>query len=1122
MREERMADKTLGPLTFGFDIGIASVGWCVLGENRIVDLGVRAFDAAEDPKTGASLNENRRTVKTQRNRLKRRVARLKKLRRLLRDAGAVASADIEHFKTTSDQKGQEARTEPWSLRSRGLDERLDGKDWARVLYHIVKHRGFFAARKSETVDEKKEGGKLTQGVKRTAELMAGNWRTIGEMAAKDQNFATVKRNKAGSYSNSFSRKLLNDEIKQLFARQRELSNPAASPELEAKVLDLFWYQKPAITGEAMLEMMARCTFEHDQYRAPKCSFSAERFIWLSKLNNIKVVEAGERRPLSLGERQNAKDLPYRYAKVTYTQLRRAIGLADSSAVGFAGLAYGTKRNKKGELVDPEEATLVELKGWHALKKELDKDTTRQTWERLSGAALSGGQGQIDAIALALSIYKSDDELEPELAKLELSASAIDAILRIDYTNFVQLSLKAIGKLLPYLEAGLRYDEACKLAGYNHAKPNDDHAGEKYLPAFSSKEIRNPVVFRALNQARKVLNALIARREYGSPAAVHVELARDLSKSWDERKEIQAGQKEFQSEKKDAVDYFIGQIGRNPKRDELLKLRLYRDQDGQCAYSLQPLAPNGDISCIFESGVTQVDHVLPYSRSFDDSQNNKVLVRTKENQDKGNRTPFEYLDGQNESERWRNFEAWVRGHKNLRKAKRDRLLRKNFGPEEAEEFKQRNLNDTRYITKFFADFVRQHLLFAPDESGVVKKRESRVLCPAGGFTSFLRARWGLVKNREQSDLHHAQDACVIAATTSRLQKRVSDYYRKREEHEILPGGYIVDRNTGEILKDARQYFPEPWPHFGREIEARLSPEPQREIAGLPNYLPEDATNLRRVLVSRAVKRRSNGPVHQDTIRSVKPHLGPNASSIKVRLRDVQFFPQKSRKKDEHDEEKVARKLDEFIGSIVGGSYSHNSRMIGAIRERLLEAKGDGSKAFPDNNPLYKPSSSDKQGPIVRSVKIASIQKGGVPVRGGVASQAEIWRVDVFKRNGNWFFVPIYQSDRKRNAMLPNKAVFQGKELSEWPEMTDDEFVFSLFQNDYIEVYQKRRTICGYYLSLHSRTGNLNIAEHDRNKAVVSDGIHEGVGPKTAEAIIKYHVDVLGNTYPAPPESRRGLA
>ena len=41
-----------GQLTFGFDIGIASVGWAVLNKNRIVDLGVRAFDKAETAKVG--------------------------------------------------------------------------------------------------------------------------------------------------------------------------------------------------------------------------------------------------------------------------------------------------------------------------------------------------------------------------------------------------------------------------------------------------------------------------------------------------------------------------------------------------------------------------------------------------------------------------------------------------------------------------------------------------------------------------------------------------------------------------------------------------------------------------------------------------------------------------------------------------------------------------------------------------------------------------------------------------------------------------------------------------------------------------------------------------------------
>jgi CRISPR-associated endonuclease Csn1 len=68
IRENKMSGKNkvqhnFGALTFGLDIGIASVGWAVLGENRIIDLGVRCFDKAETAKEGESLNLVRRTAR---------------------------------------------------------------------------------------------------------------------------------------------------------------------------------------------------------------------------------------------------------------------------------------------------------------------------------------------------------------------------------------------------------------------------------------------------------------------------------------------------------------------------------------------------------------------------------------------------------------------------------------------------------------------------------------------------------------------------------------------------------------------------------------------------------------------------------------------------------------------------------------------------------------------------------------------------------------------------------------------------------------------------------------------------------------------------------------------------
>lgn len=1087
-----MEDKPASvPLTFGFDIGIASVGWAVLNGQRIVALGVRAFDTAENPKTGAPLNEHRRLMRTARNRLKRRALRLKKLRRLLRDAGVLPASNA----VLAGSDG----VSPWELRARGLDMKLEPADWARAIYHLAKHRGFFAARKSETLDEDQEGGKLSRGVRRTTDLMKGRWRTPGEMAARDDAFAEHKRNKAGDYANTFDRRLLGDELRLLFLRQRELGNAHASEALERQAWELFALQRAPLTGGAMLEMIGKCTFEKDQYRAPKRSWSAERFIWLSKLNNVRIVEKGARRSLTDAERQMALDLPYKLSKVSYKQLRNAIGLEDSGDAGFAGLSYGSKRNRKGESIDPEGATIIELKGWHALRKVLEDAGLKHSWQRISA-----DHALQDAIALALSIYKSDEELRAELSALALNANEVEALLAVDFREFIQLSTKAIQRLLPFLGAGDRYDEACAKVGYDHARPEAGAPRGRTLPQLSYRDIRNPVVFRALGQARKVLNGLV--RAHGSPCAVHVELARDLSKSWEERMDIRKGQAAYREARGEAEALFEETFGRRPigKHRELEKFRLYQEQGGKCAYSLEALELERVAN---DPAYAEIDHALPYSRSFDDSQNNRVLVLSRENRNKGNRTPYEYLDGTNGGERWRHFEAWVRGNKSLRKAKRDRLLRIHFGAEEAEEFKQRNLNDTRYIARFFADFVRQNLAFAPDESGVVRKVP--VLCPAGGLTGFLRARWGLVKNRDNGDLHHALDACVVAAASPALIKRVSDFSRRAELVQLKDGTF-VDEQTGEVLTAAGaaalgEKFPQPWPMFRDEVIARLNADPKTAIESrLPAYDAQALAALKPVLVSRAVKRRAGGAVHEDTVRSVAKHLGPNTSAKRVRLESL-------------------KPAD--LENIVGAEDPRNAGLLSVLRERLEAHKGDGKKAFgPNTAPIYKPRRDGTPGPVVRAVKVKSVQNGGVPIRGGVADQASMWRVDVFSKGGRYFLVPVYQADRRRGRSLPDRACVAHKPRSEWDVIDDSfQFRFSLYPNDLIRLRQRGKTFFGYFAGADIASANISILVPDRNPALAKDGLWRGLGIKLGvEELTKFHVDVLGNSHTAKPETRRGLA
>ena len=862
--------KNLGPLVFGLDIGIASVGWAILGENRIIDLGVRCFDKAETAKEGEPLNLARRTARLLRRRLRRRAWRLTKLARLLKREGLIADVNVLKQQPTKGFKIPNL----WQLRVDGLDRRLDAGEWARVIYHLVKHRGFHWMSKAEEkkADDDKEGGAVKTGLAGTKRLIQEKgYRTAAEMVLHE--FPDAYRNKRGDYSKALSRLLLAGELTTLFQRQREFGNPHASTILESKLLDrktgLFWAQKPALSGEDLLKMLGKCTFEKAEYRAPKASFTAERHVWLTRLNNLRLVIDGKTRPLTDAERRFALLLPYQQASdLSYKQLGNALvkaGFLQKDGFRFASLAYPSDKQREEEKAkNPEDEKLIKLPGWQDLRKVFKEARLDEEWQKLSVAAFDGQPQQLDDIARVLSIYKEDEEVERELNKLDLpnKIKVVEALLTTRFDKFSNLSLKALYNILPHMEAGLRYDEACVQAGYHHSQlhelGNGDH---KYLPPFySGREKdgrltfnedmdipRNPVVLRALNQARKVVNALI--KTYGPPHEVHIEMARDLSRPLDERRKIEAEQKDFRERNQKDRDAFNVEYNASGtlKGREFEKWQLYREQHGKCAYSLEAL----DIERLFEIGYVEVDHALPYSRSFDDSKNNRVLVLAKENRNKGNRTPFEYLGGKENSDRWRLFVSFVEGNKIYRQAKRNRLLKKDFGEEEAKSFSDRNLNDTRYICRFFKNYVERYLKLAGDSEA------KRCVVVSGQLTSFLRARWGLVKVRADSDRHHALDAAIVAACSHGMVKRLSDYSRRKELEQVREG--FIDVETGEIVNPAmltqlEQHFPAPWGHFRQELLARLHED---DIAALRNamssfgtYSQESLTELRSLFVSRA--------------------------------------------------------------------------------------------------------------------------------------------------------------------------------------------------------------------------------------------------------------------------------
>ncbi|OIQ75100.1 CRISPR-associated endonuclease Cas9 [mine drainage metagenome] len=327
--------------------------------------------------------------------------------------------------------------------------------------------------------------------------------------------------------------------------------------------------------------------------------------------------------------------------------------------------------------------------------------------------------------------------------------------------------------------------------------------------------------------------------------------------------------------------------------------------------------------------------------------------------------------------------------------------------------------------------------------------------------------------------------------------MSDYSR-RNEMAMVRERYI-DPTSGEILnvEDLRQIeedFPKPWPHFRNELLGHLSTDPTAHLGLLPGY--GAGREVLPVRVSRAPTRRGLGAAHQETIRSIR---GKTESAVKTPLAAL-----------------TLKDLENIAG------YDRDTALINAVRTRLEAFGGDGKKAFDDRQPpLRKPSKDPAKAPVIRSVKLLSVQKSGLPVRGGIASNGAMLRVDIFTKGGKFHAVPLYVADAVK-AELPNRAVVQAKPEEEWTLMDDShQFLFSLHPNDWVTIRLKGEVREGYFSGLDRATGTVSLWIHDRNQTIGKDGQWRGVGIKTALAVEKYHVDLLGNLHRVHGEVRQTL-
>lgn len=1055
----------------GLDIGITSVGWAVLNldRRRIEALGTRAFNAAEDPKTKAPLAEPRRLARSARRRLRRRAGRLKRAKELFVRFGLVASDRTEAAFVTAREK-----PDPWQLRAEGLDRVLTGEEFARALFHIAKRRGFKSNRKH---DGAKEDGEMKKGIERTRGMFRERgYRTVGEMFARDAEFAERKRNADGAYTNTVERAMLEEEVRLLFEAQRRLGSDLASEALEREFFDVFLWQLPFASGDRILEKVGLCTFlgTEGEKRAPRSCWTAERFTLLSDISAMTWTEDGERKRPDDEQRSILLEMAYSHPKVTYKQVRAKLGLPDSAR--FTRLVYSRRKSGKVEedLACEEKSIFCQLSGYHTLRKALDGDGL---WEKVRE-----DPDALDNLAYACTFYKTPEDVKACLAERGIDGAIADVAADMPgFSKVMHLSVKAMRRIIPHLEAGLVYSEACEAAGFDHSNPHQDGARSLKLPPIERDEIRNPLVLRALSQARKVVNAVVDR--YGSPCRIHIELAREIGKSAEERNRITKRIEENRKAREEEREQFVESFEAEATGETLAKWRLYKEQHGHCAYSLNAL----EMDRLLEPGYAEVDHILPYSRSYDDSLSNRVLVLCSANREKRDRTPFEWF-GQDER-RWLAYEEWVRA--NVRDPrKRANLLRRSFDARDQEEWMARNLTDTQYAARYFGGFVKRHLKFAEPD-----KEKAPIMCFSGRVTALARGLWGLSKNRkEDDDLHHAQDAAVIAALTPGRIRTLTEYRKAQETGQIHQ---ITDYETGEIheiVHGRRFVFPQPWDGFREEVFARLSDDPAGRIAerDLPAYR-EDPPDLKPVLVSRMPIRKADGAMHAETIRSAREHEGKPVSVVRKRLVDLK-----------------AADLDKLWDP------ENNRKLYQAIRERMEQHGGEGKKAFAEE--LRKPTNDGEAGPLVRTVRLMEAQPSGIPVRGGIADNDSMVRTDVFRKAGKYYLVPVYISHLKAGE-LPNRAIVAHKPEEEWTTIDDSfDFLFSLHPYDMVRMVVKGKEIVGYYRGTHRANGTLKLTPPNRN----SDMELKSYGAKTAQLVEKYTVGVLGDIHRVTREKRVGVA
>ncbi|MDO8527492.1 MAG: type II CRISPR RNA-guided endonuclease Cas9 [Deltaproteobacteria bacterium] len=768
-------------LRLGLDIGTNSIGWCLLelrdGQpSGIRDMGVRIFSDSRDPKSKSSLATGRRMARLMRRRRDRFLARRKSLLYFLKTKGLLPENPAERDAIFAQN--------PYQLRAKALDEMLSPAELGRVLFHLNQRRGFKSNRREETAKkEETDFQKEMAGLEK--KLADSNCRTLGEFLWKRFENKEPVRARAGQELYP-TRKMYLEEFEKIVEKQAPFHPTLTTKDWE-HVWHIIFYQRPLKAQEAG---PCQINYEHKPGRTPRALPSYQKFLIAQELANLIVtLPDKQKRPLTKDEKKELWEIlnSGKHKTGGFKSVRKWIGLPEGTTFNLESETREKLAANETAYVMTDEKYFGE--GWHKFSDEQQNKIVDFFWNE---------ENELKIAERATHEWGLSSEQATHFSRIPLKdlpkgygrfcadcAGKLAKLMMEEGTFYKQAYDKLVGdEDQPDLKDRLEYYGKC-LPEAVWVKPRK---GVKCMEEERAGKIGNPTVHVALNQLRKVINCLLDR--YGHPSEMVIELARDIKMSYEQKKRLEKNNNENKKRRGSAREKLQEQ-GVDPNDDNIKKYLLWEElnqkdcNDRKCPYSGRQIS----FSLLFSHEIN-IEHILPFSRTLDDSLANKTIAFRNTNNDKGNRSPSEAFL----SNPAYNYAEILAKADDLPSNKKWRFTENAMERFEGEnDFLARHLNDTAYLSKIARKYLQSVC--------------TKVDTTPGRLTAWLRRHWGLnsilnkenVKTRDDHR-HHAVDAFVVAMTDRKILNNASK---------------SQDKN------DNRFHVAEPWLEFRNEVTKKIS-------------------------------------------------------------------------------------------------------------------------------------------------------------------------------------------------------------------------------------------------------------------------------------------------------------